>query len=267
MAQVDVIIAIILGIFQGLVEWLPISSSGQTLLAMVDILSIEADTALSLAFYLHFGTLCAVLLKMRKDVKHILSRLPKYREDELVRFLLISTVVTGVVGIPVYILLVIFIRLGGGEIITLFVGIFLILTGLIIYFSKKKGGTRVVKDSKLKDSILAGVVQGFAVVPGISRSGVTVAALVANDFDHSEALRISFLMSIPAILGVIILEAIRGGAENIGLLPIMAGIVAAFIVGYIMIDALIRFAQKVKFDGFCIVFGTIAVAVGIIIVI
>lgn len=264
MAQVDVIVAIILGIFQGFVEWLPISSSGQTILAMVDILRIDSDTAFSMAFYLHFGTLFSVILKMRGEVKHILYRLPKFREDELVRFMIISTLATAAVGIPVYVILVIFIQMGGGDIITALVGAFLVVTGLIIYFSKKKMGARVVKESKLRDSVLAGCVQGFAVIPGISRSGVTVAALVANNFEHKEALRLSFLMSIPAIFGIILLEAIRCGVEDIGLVPILIGIVVAFIVGYLMIDILFKFAQKVKFDSFCMAFGAIAIIVGII---
>ncbi|UCF07783.1 MAG: undecaprenyl-diphosphate phosphatase [Thermoplasmata archaeon] len=267
MAEIDVIIAIILGIFQGVVEWLPISSTGQTILAMVDILDLDPDSAFSLAFFLHFGTLLAVLLKMRGDVKYILSRLPRYKEDDLVRFMLISTMASAIVGIPVYLLLVQFIKLGGGDMITTLVGVFLILTGFIIYFSKRKMGTRVVSGSDRKDSILAGIAQGFAVIPGISRSGVTVAAMVGRSFEHREALRLSLLMSIPAISGIIILETIRGGIQDLGVFPILAGVFTAFIVGYLMIDVLLRFTQKVKFDVFCIVFGAIATAVGLILLV
>lgn len=264
MAEIDMIIAIVLGIFQGVVEWLPISSTGQTIIAMVEILDIDAKTAISMAYFLHFGTLFAALVKMRGEVKHILISLPKFREDPLVRFMLLSTIATAAVGIPVYILLALFIKMGGGDIITAFVGVFLILTGLIIYSSKKKSGTRILYDTLTRDSIMAGIAQGFAVIPGISRSGVTVAALVGNNFEHGEALRLSFLMSIPAILGIILLETISGSVKNIGLFPVLAGVIMAFIVGYIMIDILLRFAKNVKFDVFCITFGLIAIAVGVV---
>jgi undecaprenyl-diphosphatase len=183
MSEVDIIIAVILGIFQGLVEWLPISSSGQTILAMVDFLKIDADTALSFAFYLHIGTLFAVFLRFRGDVKHIVVRLPKFKEDKLVQFMVVSSIASVLVGLPVYILLFSLFE-GGieGDVVTAFVGFFLILTGVIIYISKRKTGTRELEDSNTKDSLLAGICQGFAVLPGLSRSGVTVAALVTKNF-------------------------------------------------------------------------------------
>jgi undecaprenyl-diphosphatase len=262
MAQIDILIAIILGIFQGISEWLPISSSGQTILAMVDVLKIDPDSALSFAFYLHFGTLLAVLLKLRKDVKNVIVSLPKFKEDKLVQFMIISTIATGIVGIPVYLFLRDVFKDGaGGEIITAFVGVFLLLTGIILYYSQKRSGYRDLRHSTKSDSILAGAAQGFAVIPGLSRSGVTIALLIGKNFKQEEALRLSFLMSIPATLGIIILELVRGSSSQIGIGPIIAGIVAAFIVGYLVIDALLRFAKNVRFDVFCMVFGVIAILV------
>jgi len=262
MSEIDVVIAVILGVFQGGMEWLPISSSGQTILTMIDILNIDADTAISFAFYLHFGTLIAVILKMKKDVKHIILRLPKYKEDKMVKFIILSTIATALVGIPVYMLLRDFFDRGyGGEAITAFIGLFLIITGIILHISKKKMGLKRLNDSNAMDSIFAGIGQGFAVIPGLSRSGITVAALISKNFRQEEALHLSFLMSIPATIGIIILEAIRGTMASIGIIPIVVGIVTAFIVGYIMIDVLLRFAKKVKFDVFCIVFGVLAIVI------
>lgn len=262
MSQIDVVIAIILGIFQGLTEWLPISSSGQTILFMVDILEINADTALSFAFYLHFGTLMAVLLKLRGDVKHVILHLPKYKEDKMVQFIIISTIATAAVGVPVYLFLRNFFEGEvGGEVITAFVGLFLIITGIIIHISKKKMGARVLKDSNARDSLLAGIGQGFTIIPGISRSGVTVAALISRNFNQEEALHLSFLMSIPATMVIVILETLTGAVESIGILPLVAGIIASFIFGYLMIDVLLRFARKVKFDVFCVVFGVVAIGI------
>jgi undecaprenyl-diphosphatase len=266
MAEVDIVIAIILGIFQGITEWLPISSSGQTILAMVDVLKIDGKTALSLAFYLHFGTLLAVLVKLRGDVKHIVLRLPKYKEDKLVQFIIISTFATACVGIPFYLLLYEIFQEGiQGGIVTALVGLFLFLTGIFLYTTKKRMGRRTIKDSNVADSILAGISQGFAVVPGLSRSGVTLAALISKDFKQEEALHLSFLMSIPAIIGIIIIESSRGNALSIGIPAIIVGICAAFIVGYLAIDILLRFARNVRFDSFCVVLGMITIAVAFIV--
>lgn len=265
MSEVDLITAIILGLIQGVVEWLPISSSGQTILAMVDAFNIDADTALAFAFYLHFGTLMAVLLKLRGDVKYIVLQLPRYKEDKLVQFIIISTIATAMVGIPVYLILRDFFEKGfGGEVITILIGIFLILTGIVLYITKKRMGTRILKDSTSWDSLLAGIGQGFAVIPGVSRSGVTIAALISKNFKQEEALRLSFLMSIPATIGIIILETLRGTVESIGFLPIFVGIIISFLIGYLMIDALLKFARKVRFDDFCVVFGAVAIFVALL---
>lgn len=262
MSEIDVVIAVILGVFQGGMEWLPISSSGQTILAMVDILNIDADTAISFAFYLHFGTMIAVILRLKKDVKHIILRFPKYKEDKMVKFIILSTIATALIGIPIYLLLRDFFgRDYGGEAITALVGLFLIITGIILHISKKKMGTKGLKDSNAIDSIFAGIGQGFAVIPGLSRSGITVAALISKNFNQEEALHLSFLMSIPATIFIIILESTRETMTSIGIFPIAVGIITSFIVGYVMIDVLLRFAKKVKFDVFCIVFGIIAIIV------
>jgi undecaprenyl-diphosphatase len=268
MAQIDMLIAIILGIFQGITEWMPISSSGQTILAMVDVLKIDSESALSFAYYLHFGTLLAVLLKMRRDVKHIITRLPKVKEDKLVQFIVISTIATTAVGIPVYIFLRNVFSGGiGGEIITALIGIFLLETGVILHYTKKWRSSRVLSESNAKDSIVAGVGQGFSVIPGLSRSGITIAALVARNIKQEEALRLSFLMSIPAISGIIILEGLRGIPESLSIEIIVAGVAAAFIVGYFVIDILLRYAKRVKFDLFCVTFGMIAIFVASLVLI
>ncbi len=268
MAEVDIVIAIIMGIFQGITEWLPISSSGQTILTMVDVLKIDGKTALSLAFFLHFGTLLAVLVKLRGDVKHIIVRLPKYKEDKLVQFIIISTVATACVGIPFYLLLYNLFQEGiQGGIVTALVGIFLLFTGVLLYLTKKRMGRRTIKDSNTADSILAGISQGFAVVPGVSRSGVTLAALISKDFKQEEALHLSFLMSIPATIGIIIIESIQGTVLSIGIPVIIAGVLTAFIVGYLAIDILLRFARNVNFDSFCVVFGMIAIVIAIVVMI
>jgi undecaprenyl-diphosphatase len=261
MAEIDVIIAVVLGIFQGIVEWLPISSSGQTILIMIDILKITPEKALSFAFYLHLGTLIAALLKYRKDVKHVVFSLPNFKEDKLVQFMVISTLCAVAIGLPVYLLLSEFFKAGyKGEVVTVLIGIFLILTGIILRKSHKNAGNKGIKELSKLDMVLTGIAQGFSVLPGISRSGMTVTTLITRDVNHEKAVFLSFLMSIPGILGLMILLFIQDSIFSIGVIPIIAGVFVSFIVGYLMIESVIRLAKKVRFDVFCIVFGIIALS-------
>ncbi len=260
----DSVIALLLGVLQGIIEWLPISSTGQLIVVMMNLANIEWSTAFALAFYLHLGTMLAVVVKFNSHIKNMILTLPKFKENELSTFLIISTIFTAATGLPLYLLLKDYFGRQHGDVITGFIGLFLILTGIIIYLSKKKvgkAGSKKIKGSNKWDMIIAGAAQGVAVLPGFSRSGMTIASLIARGFNQEDALLISFLMSIPAVIGIVILEVCFVGIEAIGLSSIIIGILAAFLVGYLTIETLMRFAKKVRFDVFCIVFGTIAVLI------
>lgn len=252
--------AVFLGVLQGFAEWLPISSSGQLVLFLVGILGIESQDALSFAFYLHFGTLLAVLLRFREEVKDVVIKIPKWKDDKRVEFLVISTLVSFAVGLPLYIFLKEGFKNWQGDLVTGLVGLMLILTGVVLFFTKKKFGGKDVEDMGTGDMIAAGAAQGISILPGVSRSGMTLSALLLRNIRQKDALVLSFLMSIPATLGVIAFELVSGSMAAIGILPILAGILAAFVVGYIMIDALLAIARKVEFGKFCIIFGIIAIA-------
>lgn len=94
-----------MGVLQGITEWLPIISSGQVMLTMMNFFGLNADEAFSLAIYLHIGTLMAVVVKLRDDIFKIIASLPDFRREQLILFLTISTIFTAIVGIPVYKLL------------------------------------------------------------------------------------------------------------------------------------------------------------------
>ena len=247
-----------------MIEWLPISSTGQLIVVMMNLANIELRTAFALAFYLHLGTMLAVVVKFNSHVKNMILTLPKFRENELSIFLIISTIFTAAAGLPLYLVLKDHFGRQHGDVITGLIGFFLILTGIILYMSKGKAGkkgSKKIKDSNKWDMIIAGAAQGVAVLPGFSRSGLTTASLLARGFNQEDALLMSFLMSIPAVIGIVILEVCFVGIEAIGLSSILIGILAAFLVGYLTIETLMRFAKKVRFDVFCIVFGMIAVLV------
>ncbi|NOZ59395.1 MAG: undecaprenyl-diphosphate phosphatase [Euryarchaeota archaeon] len=254
----DLTQAALLGLLQGIAEWLPISSSGQAMLAMVNLLGVEPEAALSVAFFLHLGSLLAVLVYFREDLIAMLrsaaSQSAGARERRTLSFLIYSTLATGIVGVPLYLAArESFARIGEG--VNLIIGVALLLTALVLRFSPSSG-TRSVESALLRDMLLAGVAQGIAVVPGISRSGITVAALLMLRFRGDEALRLSFLMAVPAIAGANLLSLADSSAFDAKVL--LTGIAAAFIASLAGIKLLLGVARSLRFEYFCALFGILA---------
>ena len=129
----DIIQAIILGIIQGIFEWLPISSEGQSMLILINAFQMDVDEALSVAIFMHLGTSFAVMIKFREEFKSIISG----KNHELTRIIVISTVCTGLTGLPLYFILKS--TFTGGIAATLLIGVLLILTGIILGLNKGNG--------------------------------------------------------------------------------------------------------------------------------
>ncbi|KYC53225.1 MAG: undecaprenyl pyrophosphate phosphatase [Candidatus Methanofastidiosum methylothiophilum] len=249
---------IIVGAIQGFLEFLPVSSSGNLTLVFMNFLNMNPSESYSISLFLHLGTLFAVIVFFYKDIIKILK---KIKTDKSSHFLIVSTIFTGVVGIPIYIILKMFledINVGIGSII---IGIFLIATGLLLRYSPN-AGTRKVDSSNFKDMAIAGAAQGISIIPGISRSGSTLTVLLARKFDKEEALRISFLMSIPAIIGGAILEI---DEVSFGLTYFPA-LISAFIASILGIKLLLELAKKLNFSYFCIILGLITILISAIII-
>ena len=251
-----------MGIFQGLLEWLPISSQGNLILLMVSIFRMNETEALSLSVYLHAGTLLSALVYFRRTFWSLLRAIPNYqpnitekRENRLITFLLLSTFLTGIVGYLIF-------RLAeataiSGSIFFTLIGVSLIVTGLIQKWTKRLG-TRTIDDVNLTDSLLLGVIQGFSAFPGVSRSGVTISFLLFRGFNGESALKLSFLMSVPAVLAAELGLSLISGLAAPGVLEIVIGCLSSFIVGIISINVLLKIARKINFWIFCIGIGSIA---------
>jgi len=258
----NIVESVIMGILQGITEWLPISSSGQGMLVMVNLLNLSPTHAFTFAIYLHLGTLLAVLVKFRKRVWEVVMEFTRgnISPSSLPGFIIISTIFTGFSGIPVYISLKHSFSAWSGDAVTIFIGLMLIVTGLVLRYSKKIKGRRSLSELVGKDGIIAGIAQGFTILPGISRSGTTVAVLLFRGLSGETALILSFLMSIPAISGAFVLEIFSQGVKEFEILSVVAGILASFITGYLMINLLLSLSKKLRFDMFCILFGLIALS-------
>jgi undecaprenyl-diphosphatase len=266
---------IIIAILQGLFEWLPISSSGQVFIVSVNIFGFSLNETYSLAIWLHLGTTIAVLLKFRTDfIKIFKSFIPKsiiVDESDIKKrnWLIYATIGTGITAIPLYFIFRIIIS-GAfiaiqGDIITLIISGLLILTGIILLKSRKIYGSNTIEDIPLKDipkdSLISGLIQGTSILPGISRSGVTVTTILLERYNQDNALRLSFLMSVPVAIASIIVDILFSGAQILTMLNPMLIVITtliSFLIGYLTIEILLLIAQKINFGYFCIIYGVIA---------
>ena len=242
----NIIEGLFLGVLQGITEWLPISSSGQSMLVLINILKIPPDEAFSISIALHLGSLFAVLYYFRGELLGI------SKNRELLISLIIATIISGIVGLPLYFGVKRFVSGISGEAVTMLIGLMLIITGLIL--RSRKPITK--KELNPINAAITGAAQGAAVLPGISRSGTTIAALLLQEIEQETALRFSFLLAIPAILGLFFFESMNSGIVFHP--PVMAGIVSSFIMSLATMHYFIKIAKDVDFSKFVIIVGVIA---------
>ncbi len=264
---------LVLACLQGIMEFLPISSEGQLLLIAVGIFGIDSDIAFSIAIWLHLGTAIAVVFFYRRDIFNpIFYKIPllgiKANSDReqpeklfgpLFRFIAIGTIGTVIVALPLYLLVRELIPRLMGEVVSLFVGVLLIVTGAILYFQRKTSGIRLLNEISLTEAFLLGIVQGFAVLPGISRSGMTLTWLLLRGVEDDEALRLSFLIGVPASLGVVSLDFILGEVFWAPILVLVLITLVALLVGTATLVVLRYTALRAPFWAFCFTIGLLVV--------
>lgn len=235
---------LILGFMQGILEWIPVSSEGFLVMAGA---YFNLNNLVPLALYLHLGTLLSASFYFRKELKDMTFG----KEPELLKFLAISTACTFIIGGPIY-LFIEGSKFSGASILVL-VGAGLLLTGWLL--GKKKTKHNSILKIKNKHAVLIGVLQGFAVIPGVSRSGITIFGLLGKNYDQETALRISFIMSIPVVLiGGVMLHLFRFQFQP----GYLVALSVSFIVGLLTINSLINLSRKINFRWFCWFFGILA---------
>ncbi len=268
MSTTELVVAILAGIVQGVVEWLPVSSQGNLALFLT-LAGTEPDVALQLALFLQVGTTLSAATYYRDDIRVAIEAVPGWRPDAayegdnaIASYVVVACLMTGLVGIPLYVFAVDLAgQLTGGVFIAA-IGVLLILTGVLQIASESvsMGGN---EDPTLVDSVLVGAVQGVAILPGISRSGVTTSAFLFRSYDPPAAFRLSFLLSIPASLGGAALTVLgAGGLPGISPTAALAALVVSAVVGYLTIDALMRIVDRVPFWAVCFGLGGLAIVGG-----
>lgn len=281
--------AILMGIIQGVTEFLPVSSSGH--LALFKILFSVEDVGLLFDVILHLGTLIAIFAVYYKDIwkmivagfsiigdvcknigiffKNITHKTKGgyhhvicngYRKFAML--VIVSTIPTGVIGVLASDLI------EQASKLLIVPGICLIMTAILLLLADHcKGGEKMPKQVTYSNAFIIGIAQGVATLPGLSRSGTTITACLLSGFNRKFAVKYSFIMSIPAVLGSLVFELSDLTAVSFTSTEIMyylVGMVVAAVVGYICIKTMLYVVRQKKFTGFavyCLIVGAISVGV------
>lgn len=280
--------AIFMGLIQGLTEFLPVSSSGH--LALFKILfEVETDTGLLFDVLLHGGTLLAICAVYYKDIWKLLvegcaimrdaivnvvifirSKAKRTKEPyrriinssyrKFVMLIITSTIPTGIIGI--------FAKdvVNKASEMLIVPGICLVTTAILLFIADRvKDGEKLPKNITYTNAFGIGIAQGIATLPGLSRSGTTITACLVSGFQRNFAVKYSFLMSIPAILGALILEikdAVDVSLSGAEVGYYIIGMLVAAVVGYICIKTMLVIVRKKKFTVFaiyCLIVGIISI--------
>ena len=257
----DCLDSFILGIIQGLTEFLPVSSSGHLEIgkALLGNKSMPKDSMI-FTVVLHFATALSTIVVFRKDIFEIFSDLLKFDWNQNTKFIikiLFSMIPAILIGLIFEVQLE---RLFSGEIIL--VGIMLIITSLLLVLADRAKETN--KNVQYKTSIIIGISQAIAILPGISRSGATISTAVLLGIDKTKAARFSFLMVIPLIFGKIIKDIISGELiyESSELSNIFVGFLSAFISGVFACNWMIKLVKNSQlkyFAIYCALAGLLAI--------
>lgn len=238
-----VIQSFLLGLLQGIAEFLPISSSGHLKIAQA-LFGLE-EVPLLFDVILHLATLLAVMIFFRKKIIELLC----FKDKKYIVDVIAATFVTGVLGIVVKKLI------DDDRLSIKFTCAGLIVTAVILFVSslvEKKREPVEKKTPSLVQSLFVGLCQGIGTLPGISRSGSTIAGGLFCGLDREVAGEFSFIVSIPAILGAFLLEAKDLGevTSTVGIVPLVVGFLTAFVSGYFALSVLMKLIKKGRLEWF-----------------
>ncbi|RPH92724.1 MAG: undecaprenyl-diphosphate phosphatase [Calditrichaeota bacterium] len=264
----QIVKAVILGIVQGITEFLPVSSSGHLVLAK-HLLQLQ-EQGIEFEVFLHFGTLLAVLTVFRKDIMNLIAGFfslftpqfyhdgmqSRFRSDAYFRllvFIVLASVPAGVVGL-----------LFEDQIEAFFsqprlTSINLIITAVILTLTLL--ARKNSRELSLKNTFIMGIAQAVAILPGISRSGSTISAGLYQGVKSEEAARFSFLLAVPAILGATLLHALKmieAGFSGEQFMALAIGMAAAYLAGLLAIESMLALVRRGKlfyFAPYCLILG------------
>lgn len=266
--------AFILGIIQGLTEFLPVSSSGHIEIGKF-LLGIQIKDPLLFSIVVHGATALSTIVVFHKDIWEIIKGVFRFQMNFETRYFLkivLSMLPVGIVGVLFEEELEAFFE---GKVF--FVGLMLIITGLLLYLTTIIKSTD--KEVGYKQAFIVGLSQAVAILPGISRSGATISTLLMLGIDREKAARFSFLMVLPPILGAVLLKLIKyfsasptvavasSSGTEIGTMVLVVGFVTAFIVGLFACKwmiVLVKRSKLIYFAYYCFAVGLLAIIAALV---
>jgi undecaprenyl-diphosphatase len=262
----NLLYSILLGLVQGISEWLPISSKTQVLFASYVLFGLPIAAGYAFGLFLEIGSLGSAIIYFRKDI------LSLFHDRVLLRYLLVVTLFTAIVGAPLFYITDTYLQNTSPfiGIPMILLGLALIGIGLFIRYSRalpKYGG---LQELKLKHYIIIGIAQGIAALPGVSRSGMTVSTMLLMGVKQEQAFRLSYLAYIPASLGAfgvsIIFQRheVQADISAVSVTGLVLAILAALLIGLATISYLLKFAKTRSIWKLDIVLGVIALVLGIV---
>lgn len=251
----DLFQAIFLGILQGITEFLPVSSSGHLVLAR-SLIGRDLEAGITFEIVVHFGSFCSITLYYRKLIAEILHDLfksitPKGLKEEIYKtnsnvkfslFILISMIPAMIVGFTLQD------RIEELFMNPFFVSCMLLITGTLLFLTRYIQNPQ--KDVNAFRSLMMGIAQAFAIIPGISRSGSTISIGLFSGIKRDEVANFSFLMVLPVLAGAMLLtimDLMEAGIETAAFIILLSGFLASFISGYVALSYLVRMLKQAKF--------------------
>ncbi len=276
MTLIQLLYSIIIGIIQGVSEWLPISSKTQIIVSSSILLKLTYQQAYTFGLFMEIGTLAAAVIYFRKDLVKLVQVLAGSKDQikrKLFFYVLVVTVITGVIAAPLYLIADSIPSLALG-IPMLIIGLILIGDAALIRYSKKRQqqgkAFRKLENLTIKDYILIGIAQGISALPGVSRSGITTSAMLLLGIEPDETFRLSFTAGIFAAAGAFGLtlvasrQNVAASISAIGVPGLAIAIVTSTVISLFLIDFLIKVAGKQRITYLTAALGIIAIASGLL---
>lgn len=277
MLWIQLIYSAIVGIVQGISEWLPISSKTQVLITSMYLMHLTFQQAYTFGLFMEIGTILAAVIYFRRELLTLLKAIvgkSGVQGRSLLVYVLTATIVTGAIGAPLY--------LFADNITGLSVGIPMLIIGLVligdaffIRHSRKKHSqkpnTRKFSSLRFREYVFVGIAQGIAALPGVSRSGITTSLLLLMNVEPDEAFRLSFLIGIFAAAGAFALTVMVSHANvtaamvQIGTTGLLVAMAVSTVVSLFLIDFLIKVAGRSRIVYLTAALGIIAIASGVLV--
>jgi undecaprenyl-diphosphatase len=276
----DILFAVLIGFLQGTTEWLPISSKTQIMILVIGLFGFSGNDAYSLGLFIQGGTVGSAIVYFRKEILGMLRRIPLMIlqlihgsldfSDYYGRLLfnvIITTIITGSVGLPIYRFISNIFSTLNSLFIMIIVGILLIMTGVVTWY-RHSYGLNKLENMKVYDAVAVGLTQAFSILPGISRSGITTSMLLWRKMSQEDAFRYSFIVGIPASVGSSFI-ALFGGSQlfSLGQIDFFTTIImlmVSFVVGFISIKFLLKIARAMNFATFTIILGLFTISLSLL---